>query len=59
MKVLIADSQEKLQDIFAAVEEASVAKGLTISVDETAVVVVSSMKAQAPRCSVRINKINR
>ena len=52
--VLIADSQEKLQDILTTVKEASEAKGLTINVDKTEVMVISK-KTQVPRCDVRVN----
>ena len=52
--VLIADSQEKLQDILTEVKEASEAEGLAINVEKTEVMVISK-KAQVPRCNVRVN----
>lgn len=55
--VLIAGSQDTLQDIQTAVKEAAEAKGLTITGDETEVMVISK-KAPAQRCSARVNDKN-
>lgn len=52
--LLIADTQEKLQDRLPEVKEASDAKGLTINVENTKVLVIS-YKPQASRCNARVN----
>ena len=54
--VLIADSEEKLQNLVDIVNEASEAKGLRINIKKTETLVVSK-KQNSPQCSIEINSI--